>query len=285
MKRIKSYLSLFVIATIVLLSVSASCLANQKSNNSGSTHTSYVEIKPSRDLGKQAGEFVCFRLQSFDSISESEFTDPTCSVIENSEKLVLSWDKAADENISYRIYSGDGRVNIDNFLMEASESFNTLSNAPKKNNNNQSNKKAPKAKKSVRIQAENFDTFANFYVEKNVPASDQQKNIRLPNNTIGSAALTFNDAHGITAGSNDITLQFFDEADGKSRIKIMLNGIQVGKTIRLNKDGGGNAAESKNLRKYTIPRVNIQLGDTLTIFGYKHRGEAVRIDYVELKNN
>jgi len=283
MKCNKNYLSPFIIVAILLLCISSSCFAKQKSINSGSNQTSYVEIKPLRDLGKQKGGFVCFRLQSFNSVTESEFTEPTCSVIQDSEKLILSWDRAADETTSYRIYSGNSRKNINNLLVEASAAFNTLSNAPKTNTIQQSRKNASATKKPVRIQAENFDTFANYYPSKSGNA-DNKSLIRLPTST-GTASLFINKSKKIRNGTYDITVQYFDESDGNSRVDILLNDVKVGKTIKFNKNGGGNNAQRKNIQQITLRNIKINSGDTLTLLGKKNKKEAVMIDYVEFSKS
>jgi len=133
----------------------------------------------------------------------------------------------------------------------------------------------------VRIQAEDFDSFDTFFVS-NASNADEGQVIQLPSpGSSGTATLNIDASTGILFGNNDITLQVFDEGDGDSTIQVLLNGDQVGDDIILDQDGGSNGQQAQNLRTITIPNIDIQAGDILTLEGARDRGEFVRIDYVE----
>ena len=146
----------------------------------------------------------------------------------------------------------------------------------------------PLAGDPVRIQAEDLEIGFGFFVE-NQAAADEGQVIRLGTNASGTAELTIAPPLGITAGANDLTVAFFDENDGDSSFVVQLTKadalpgdppLELG-TIVLNQDGGGNAAQPQNFRTVTLPGVDIQEGDVLTIFGNSIGTEFARLDYVE----
>ncbi|MEM6460729.1 MAG: malectin domain-containing carbohydrate-binding protein [Pseudomonadota bacterium] len=131
---------------------------------------------------------------------------------------------------------------------------------------------------TIRIQAEDFDTFDGFFAE-NQGAADGGQVIRLASNTTGTATLNLTDA-GITPGLNTFSVWFFDENDGVSSITADINGTEIG-TITLDDDGGFNIAQPQNLRVVTFSNVTVPQDGILTLTGMSNDEEFVRIDAVE----
>ncbi len=145
----------------------------------------------------------------------------------------------------------------------------------------------------VRIQAEDFDdlggTFSNFFTE-NQGAADEGQVIRVATGNIAALATLPLDGLGIEAGENNLSVRFFDEADGVStlivRIRDDSGAITFEDTIIFDQDGGANAAQAQNLRTVTFDGVDVQPGSTLELDGVSgalspNQTELLRIDYVE----
>ncbi|MGK7912707.1 MAG: DUF4347 domain-containing protein [Synechococcus sp.] len=94
---------------------------------------------------------------------------------------------------------------------------------------------------------------------------------------VGRATYT----HSGAAGTYNLNLSYFDENDGVSTIKILLNGKQIDAwALDENPDGAPVSAQTERMR--TISGLSLNEGDRLTIVGAENAGEHVRIDYLEL---
>jgi major membrane immunogen (membrane-anchored lipoprotein) len=111
----------------------------------------------------------------------------------------------------------------------------------------------------------------NYQVESKPFASGGQM-IAL-NDEQGSASTTFDGE----AGDYTLTVNAFDENDGKSPIKVLVNGVEMGEEI-LNQNLGGTRASATNLVSKTFNLNNLKPGDTIEIQGTIEAGERARID-------
>ena len=83
------------------------------------------------------------------------------------------------------------------------------------------------------------------------------------------------------AGKYDIVVAYFDESDGISAFNIKQNGRQIG-SWRATKTSGGKLPSAKSLTRRTFSNISLSTGDKLQLTGTENRGEAARIDYIEL---
>ena len=93
----------------------------------------------------------------------------------------------------------------------------------------------------------------------------------------GTASWTFTGAEGYY----QIVLGYFDESDGVSQLTINYpSGIA---NFELDRELGSTAADNRTkVRKTIVQELWVQPGDVFTIKGIKNKGEAARIDYLEL---
>ncbi|MEM9537438.1 MAG: DUF4347 domain-containing protein [Cyanobacteria bacterium P01_E01_bin.45] len=96
-------------------------------------------------------------------------------------------------------------------------------------------------------------------------------------NEVGRAIYT----HQGTAGTYNLDLTYFDENDGVSTIKVLLNGKQVD-LWSLDEDPNGPPVSASTQRVRTIQELTLKEGDRLAIVGSENAAEHVRIDYLEL---
>ncbi|MEM9742013.1 MAG: putative Ig domain-containing protein [Pseudomonadota bacterium] len=117
------------------------------------------------------------------------------------------------------------------------------------------------------------------FFEENQSAASGGKVGRLATNSNGTATLTLASDSGVIFGQNDIAITYFDESDGVSSFTLNVDGSPIG-TVTLNNDGGGNAAQSANLRTVTFEDVTVPSGAVVTIVGSSNGFEFVRLDKV-----
>ncbi|MEM9567636.1 MAG: DUF4347 domain-containing protein [Cyanobacteria bacterium P01_E01_bin.34] len=87
--------------------------------------------------------------------------------------------------------------------------------------------------------------------------------------------------HAGAAGTYTMNLGYFDENDGESTIKVLLNGKQID-VWSLDENPDGSPVSAATERTRTIAGLNLQEGDRLTIVATEQAGEHARIDYLEL---
>jgi hypothetical protein len=94
--------------------------------------------------------------------------------------------------------------------------------------------------------------------------------------TQGSASTTFDG----DAGDYTLSVNAFDEIDGESSLKVLVNGVEVGEQI-LDQNLGGTRATANNLVSKTFD-LSLEPGDTIEIQGEKQARERVRFDSIIL---
>ncbi|WP_420862167.1 SdrD B-like domain-containing protein [Algirhabdus cladophorae] len=83
------------------------------------------------------------------------------------------------------------------------------------------------------------------------------------------------------SGTYDLTVFAQDESDGQSVIMVKINGEVVG-TINLDQDNNGGGSNNGHFSEFTVDDIQINTGDTVTLWAQSDRGEFVRIDKIEL---
>ena len=90
----------------------------------------------------------------------------------------------------------------------------------------------------------------------------------------GSASTTF---EGV-AGNYTLTVNAFDEVDGESTIKVLVNDVEMGQAI-LDQNLGGTRANANNLVSKTFD-LTLEPGDEIKLEADHHQGERARIDSI-----
>ncbi|MDX2213898.1 MAG: Calx-beta domain-containing protein [Oculatellaceae cyanobacterium bins.114] len=86
---------------------------------------------------------------------------------------------------------------------------------------------------------------------------------------------------GLTSGTYDIYLGYFDENDGVGRIEVSLGGSLIS-GINLNASLPSTAADRRTLvRRQIASGLTVDASQTLSILGRENAGESTRIDYIE----
>ena len=140
------------------------------------------------------------------------------------------------------------------------------------------------APQPVRIQAEAFDDLGAFYAE-NQGAAQGGEVIRLASGGSGVATVAL-DGKGVRPGTYVLSVDVFDENDGRSDLGLTLvnNGVETAiGAATLDLDAGGNAAQATSKRTLTFRDVVVREGDELKITGGAEGGEFVRIDAVRFE--
>lgn len=94
-------------------------------NNSGKPNTlaNFIELNPLRDLGVGKGKSICFKLKSYNNVTESAFSESVCGQIKNDHSLVLTWNNASGNIVGYYVYFSDSKNNSNNkFLADVIKS-------------------------------------------------------------------------------------------------------------------------------------------------------------------
>ncbi|MDX2213900.1 MAG: Calx-beta domain-containing protein [Oculatellaceae cyanobacterium bins.114] len=137
---------------------------------------------------------------------------------------------------------------------------------------------------TTRIQAESLQR-VGFRVESNSAASGSS--------LIGFAGGSANEtgtastgagglaSFGLTSGTYDVYLGYFDENDGVGRIEVSLGGSLIS-GIDLNASLPSTAADRRTfVRRQIASGLTIDATNVLSIFGRENLGESTRIDYIE----
>lgn len=94
--------------------------APKKPNSSSSppkTLANLIEVNPLRDLGLGKGESICFRLKSYNNVTESDFSKSVCGQIKNDHSLILTWNNIPGNIVGYYVYFSKNKNNTNsNFL-------------------------------------------------------------------------------------------------------------------------------------------------------------------------
>ncbi|MDX2213899.1 MAG: Calx-beta domain-containing protein [Oculatellaceae cyanobacterium bins.114] len=86
---------------------------------------------------------------------------------------------------------------------------------------------------------------------------------------------------GLTSGTYDVYLGYFDENDGVGRIEVSLGGSLIS-GIDLNASFARTAADRRTfVRRQIASALTVDATNVLSIFGRENLGESTRIDYIE----
>ncbi len=90
------------------------------SNNSNprNTFANKIEINPLRDLGLGKGKNICFKLKSYNNVSESDFSKSICGKIKDNHLITLTWEDAIGNIVGYYVYFGTNKNNVKNYLAD-----------------------------------------------------------------------------------------------------------------------------------------------------------------------
>jgi lysophospholipase L1-like esterase len=143
--------------------------------------------------------------------------------------------------------------------------------------NNPSPSPAPALSSTIRLEAERM-SLTNFQVESNQSAASGGKFIGLfpSRSTTGSASAIFNGK----AGTYDVVVSYFDEADGKSQLALSIGNTRTAWT--LDKPLGGNAVSAGTRTSRTIAKgLTLQPGTAINLTGTANGDEWARVDYID----
>ena len=131
-------------------------------------------------------------------------------------------------------------------------------------------------RKYVRIEAENFRTFDNYIVENHSDRrASHRLSVRLTKPSAGHIRTPFDQPYTPDRGLYDVEVRYFDEKDGRSELKLYINGVQKGKSWTA-------SADTDSWQSNTIATVTINIGDEIMIEALGDSGESGRLDYVQL---
>ncbi len=126
-----------------------------------------------------------------------------------------------------------------------------------------------------RIEAETFTITQGFVVKNNANASADQY-LQAGSSAEQVAHYTF----AADAGTYNLEIGYYDEADGQSQLSVRLNGVEIDNFV-WNADPGGNNANGDAFTTHILSGINFAAGDVLELAGFSNAGEPLRIDYVE----
>ncbi len=127
----------------------------------------------------------------------------------------------------------------------------------------------------ISIEAENM-TLINFYVQASGDASGGQL-IRLDAGQTGTAKTVFVG----TTGNHDIRVYYFDENDGVSHYRLLINTTVVDEWDA-DQDLGSSGRDAQSLTSRLIPAVPMSYADLITIEGTQGGGDYTAVDKIEI---
>lgn len=130
---------------------------------------------------------------------------------------------------------------------------------------------------SIRLEAEDF-TAADGFFANSVKAASGGKVLQVQGQSSGEASAVFDGA----SGTYDLTVGYFDEADGNASLSVLVNGQEVD-SWQWKQDLGSNLADGFTQTQRVIEGVDISDGDTIILAGSGDGKEPLRIDYVDLQ--
>jgi hypothetical protein len=123
---------------------------------------------------------------------------------------------------------------------------------------------------SIKVEAEHMEKHG-FVKAHGVNASGCEL-VRLHDNT-GKLATTFTGA----SGEYDVKIRVQDECDGRSTLKLLVNGVEV-KSFRLANDNNGWGSDNGHFSTVVIQDVHIPAGARVELVAHRDGHEFVRVD-------
>ncbi len=91
---------------------------DNSSPNISAENMNSLTVNPLLDLGLGKGKSVCFRLKSYNNVTESDFSKAICGEIYNDQSLTLSWGSVTGNVDGYYVYFGTSENNVASFLAD-----------------------------------------------------------------------------------------------------------------------------------------------------------------------
>ena len=128
----------------------------------------------------------------------------------------------------------------------------------------------------VRIEGENFLTLDNYDVDRRSDrGASHRLSVRLASAGTGRIRTPLRQPYAAESGRYDVDVRYFDEADGRCRFALFINGIPQGEPWHASVDNGEWAT-------HTISDVAVNSGDEITVQINGDAGEYGKLDYVQL---
>lgn len=126
------------------------------------------------------------------------------------------------------------------------------------------------------FEAEDLDILSGFEVVANINASREYFLQHVHTEDPARALLRVEET-----GTFDITIGYFDETDGVSRMHVLLNGEEIG-VFDWNATTGDDIASKASRAQHTLEGVELADGDVLELLGQGDGGEPLRTDWLML---
>jgi len=128
----------------------------------------------------------------------------------------------------------------------------------------------------VRIEAENFQIIENYELEnRNDRRASHRLSVRQSKSGTGRIRTLFDRPYTVDSGLCDVEIRHFDGKDGRSELRLYVNGVQKGRSRTA-------SADTDSWRNTTVSGVTIRTGDDIMVQVRADGGETGRLDYVQL---
>jgi DNA-directed RNA polymerase subunit H (RpoH/RPB5) len=134
---------------------------------------------------------------------------------------------------------------------------------------------APKPPTTIKIEAEQLQLSSNFLISNIDPGASGGKIIRARPGTTGFARTVFN---GVAA-TYSLTLDAYDENDGRGQLSVRVNGNTVN-TTTLNKNLGSNVPDGRTRVQIVVDNLALKPGDVVEIVGRSDANEFTSLDKI-----
>ncbi|ANT61908.1 hypothetical protein AYJ57_15740 [Salipiger sp. CCB-MM3] len=134
----------------------------------------------------------------------------------------------------------------------------------------------PPTGETTRMEAEDFTILSGFEIAQNGAASGGA--VLQHSNSAQEARASYTLTQG---GTFDLTIGYFDETDGVSRLDVLLNGSVLA-SFDWDSSAGSTLANLASRATYTLDGVKVAAGDVLELAGIGDGREPLRVDYVDL---
>ena len=98
---------------------------------------------------------------------------------------------------------------------------------------------------------------------------------------VGPGPCTLTEKLDKPVGAYSVAVQYFDLNSGASSYELLLNGRQVA-AWKADMALPSRKLDGHTATRFTVPRVELKPGDTLTLRGTPDGGERAPVDYVEI---
>lgn len=130
------------------------------------------------------------------------------------------------------------------------------------------------ASESFMVEAEDLDIGQGFEVVRNGAASGGL-NLQHTHGALASASYTVD-----KAGTFDVTIGYFDETDGASAMRVLLNGVEIADWT-WDSDAGAAIASKASRTEKVLGNLALGEGDVITLEGNGDGGEPLRLDFLK----